>query len=76
MLELVRGAVRYAEQQGAHVIEAYSIDMQTHQLAGKKLTGYSGYMGIASIFRAAGCVRVADASETQLIMRYSMKNDC
>jgi GNAT superfamily N-acetyltransferase len=75
MLELVRGAVGYAGQEGARVIEAYPIDMQTHQLAGKKLTGYSGYMGIASIFRAAGFVRVADASETQLIMRYSMKDD-
>jgi GNAT superfamily N-acetyltransferase len=75
MLELVRGAVGYAGQEGARVIEAYPIDMQTHQLAGKKLTGYSGYMGIASIFRAAGFVRVADASETQLIMRYVMKDD-
>jgi hypothetical protein len=30
-------------------------------------------MGIASIFRAAGFVKVADASETQLIMRYTVK---
>ena len=72
--KLLRGAVKYAEQQGARIIEGYPIDMQTDKLAGQKLNSYSGYMGIASIFRAAGFVKVADASETQLIMRYTVKN--
>ena len=72
--KLLRGAVKYAEQQGAKIIEGYPIDMQTDKLAGQKLNSYSGYMGIASIFRAAGFVKVADASETQLIMRYTVKN--
>jgi len=74
MSELLRGAVKYAEQQGAKIIEGYPIDMQTDKLAGQKLNSYSGYMGSASIFRAAGFVKVADASETQLIMRYTVKS--
>ena len=73
MSELLRGAVKYAEQQGAKIVEGYPIDMQTDKLAGQKLNSYSGYMGIASIFRAAGFMKVADASETQLIMRYTVK---
>jgi GNAT superfamily N-acetyltransferase len=72
MSELLRGAVKYAIEQGAQVIEGYPIDMQTHKLIGQTLNSYSGYMGIASIFRAAGFVKVADASETQLIMRYTV----
>jgi len=75
MSALLRGAVKYAEQQGAKIIEGYPIDMQTDKLAGQKLNSYSGYMGIASIFRAAGFVKVADASETQLIMRYTVKSN-
>ena len=51
------------------IVEAYPIDMQAPLLAGKKLTGYSGYMGVASAFRAAGFVEVGRASETQFIMR-------
>ncbi len=74
MSELLRGAVKYAEQKGAKIIEGYPIDMQTDKLAGQNLNSYSGYMGIASIFRAAGFVKVADASETQLIMRYTVKS--
>lgn len=75
MSELLRGAVDYAEQKGAQIIEGYPIDMQTVKLAGQKLNSYSGYMGIASVFRAAGFVKVADASETQLIMRYVVKKE-
>ena len=70
---LLRGAITYAEEQGAGVIEGYPIDMQTQELAGKTLTGYSGFMGIASAFRDAGFVKVGEASETQLIMRYTVK---
>lgn len=74
MAQQLRGAIEYAEQQGALIVEGYPIDMQTNQLAGQTLSSYSGYMGIASIFRAAGFVKVANASETQLIMRYMVKN--
>lgn len=71
--QLLNAAVNYASQQGAQVIEGYPVDLQTRKLAGQTLTNCSGYMGIASTFRAAGFVKVADASETQLIMRYTVK---
>ena len=69
MAALLRGAVDYARQQGARIVEGYPIDMDTPQLAGQNLTSYSGYMGIASVYRDAGFVEVGRASETQLIMR-------
>jgi GNAT superfamily N-acetyltransferase len=72
MSQLLHGALQHAVRQGARIVEAYPIDMQSHKLAGQKLSGYSGFMGIASVFRAAGFQRVADASETQLIMRYTV----
>ena len=70
MLALVKGAVHYALEHQAQIIEAYPIDMQSPKLAGQRLSGSSGYMGLASVFRQAGFVEVARASETQLMMRY------
>jgi GNAT superfamily N-acetyltransferase len=70
MEALVHGAVDYARQNGVKIVEGYPIDMQSPQLSGHKLTGDSGFMGIASIFRRAGFVEVGRVSETQLIMRY------
>jgi GNAT superfamily N-acetyltransferase len=70
MVELLRGAVRYAQEQGARIVEGYPIDMQSPQLSGKKLTGAAGYMGVAAAFRDAGFEEVGRASDTQLIMRY------
>ena len=51
-------------------LRAYPIDMQSAKLEGRKLTGCSGYMGIASVFREVGFIEVGRASNTQLIMRY------
>ncbi len=48
--------------------------MQAPKLAGQKLTGCSGYMGIASVFREIGFVEAGRASETQLIMRYTVQS--
>lgn len=73
MAALLRGAVDYARQQGAQIVEGYPLDMQTPLLAGQKLTSYSGYMGIASVYREVGFVEAGRASETQLIMRYIIK---
>lgn len=56
----------------ARIVEGYPIDMQTPKLAGQKLTSYAGYMGVASVFRDVGFVEVGRASETQLIMRYTL----
>jgi len=73
LAELVHGAVLFAQQHGAQIVEAYPIDTQTPKLSGKKLTGAGGYMGIGSTFRALGFVEVARASETQLIMRCTIQ---
>jgi GNAT superfamily N-acetyltransferase len=73
MTALLDGAITYARKKGAKVVEGYPLDMQTPKLAGQKLNSYAGYMGIASIYRAAGFVEVGKASETQLIMRYTIK---
>jgi GNAT superfamily N-acetyltransferase len=73
MTPLLKGAVKYAGEQGAQVVEGYPIDLQTPKLAGQHLNSYSGYMGIASAFRAAGFVEVGRASETQLIMRRTLR---
>ncbi|MCB8965265.1 MAG: hypothetical protein H6660_00035 [Ardenticatenaceae bacterium] len=33
-------------------IEGYPVDLQTQKLAGQTLNNYTGYMGIASAFKA------------------------
>jgi len=68
---LIKGAVDYAQSQGAKIVEAYPTDMQHPNLEGKKLTGYHGFMGIASAFRKAGFIEVGRASDYQAIMRYT-----
>jgi GNAT superfamily N-acetyltransferase len=73
MYEMVRGAVAHAKKRGVRIVEGYPIDMQSPKLAGQKLNSYAGYMGIASAFREAGFVEVGHASETQLIMRYTVE---
>lgn len=72
MPALLHGAVAYARDQGAQTIEAYPIDLQSPTLAGQRLNGCGGYMGIASVFRQLGFVEVGRASETQLIMRHTI----
>ena len=73
MVQMLKGAVAYAKKHGAKIVEGYPIDMQTEKLAGQKLNTYAGYMGIASAFREVGFVEAGHASETQLIMRYTIK---
>ena len=64
MAKLLTAAVEYAARHGASIVEAYPVEP-----AGK-LTGYSGFTGIASTFRRAGFVEVARASQQQPVMRY------
>lgn len=74
MYEVLRGAVDYAVQNGAKIIEGYPIDLQHPKFAGQKLSGSSGFKGIAAVFRQAGFTEVGRASETQLIMRFTIPN--
>ncbi len=64
MTTLLSAAIDYARQRGARIVEGYPVEP-----AGR-LSGYSGYTGVASTFRKAGFVEVARASAQRLIMRY------
>ena len=63
-------AEQVAAETGAQVVEGYPVDMQCELLKEKKLTRYQGFVGIASVFLAAGFEKVLEATETQVIMRY------
>ena len=70
--ELLRGAVDYAADHGAKVVEAYPIDMDCERMKGKTLTRYSGFMGIVSVFKKAGFEKVKAANDVQWIMRFTV----
>ena len=72
MHALLRAAVEYAADHDAPVVEGYPLDLTTPQLVGQKLGSYAGYMGIASVYHDVGFIEVGRASETQLIMRYTI----
>jgi GNAT superfamily N-acetyltransferase len=55
---LLQGAVNYAQEQGAKIVEGYPLDMQSAKLSGHKLSGDRGISGIAD-FRQSGFVEVA-----------------
>jgi GNAT superfamily N-acetyltransferase len=69
MEAMIRGAVGYAKQHGAKIVEAYPTDLIAAGMQGKKLSGDQGYMGIASAFEKAGFVEASRPSETRVIMR-------
>jgi GNAT superfamily N-acetyltransferase len=69
---LIRGAVAFAQEHGAQIVEAYPIDLDAPRFAGRRLSGAAGYEGTASAFRAAGFSEVKRASATQIIMRYTV----
>ncbi len=64
MVPLLRAAVEYARKHGATIVEGYPVESQ------RVGSGASGYMGIASAFRAAGFTEVLRRSENQAVMRY------
>lgn len=71
-LALLRGAVEFARAHGAPAIEGYPLDMDIAKLAGQRLSGAGGYMGLASVFREAGFHEMRRASNTQVIMRCAL----
>ena len=71
MPELLRGAVTYAAQQGARIVEAYPVDPSGRIVPG----GTEGYMGLISTFRRAGFVEVARRSPRQAVMRYTVERN-
>lgn len=73
MRALVDAAVAYARAHGATLIEAYPLELDSAPLAGQRLTGDGGYMGVAAVFRAAGFKEVKPVSETQRFMRRAVR---
>ncbi|HZA26589.1 MAG TPA: GNAT family N-acetyltransferase [Actinomycetota bacterium] len=65
---LLRGAVRYAAEKGAEVVEAYPVDPK-----GKKIPSAELYTGTVEMFRAAGFEVAADRGGRRRIMRTSVR---
>jgi len=65
MVELLRGATAYAASQGAKILEGYPVDPADERVSG----GSTGYVGLASAFRKAGFVAVAQPSPQRSVMR-------
>lgn len=72
MVPLLKAAVEYAKQQGAKVVEGYPVQPKEGEVVSG---GTVGYMGIASAFRKAGFVEVAQRGDSvkQLIMRHTIR---
>ena len=68
MRRLLRAAADYAAQHGATLLEGYPVEC-----GDRRLTGDSGYTGIASTFRAEGFREVARPKADRPIMRRSLR---
>ena len=66
--QLISGAVQYAKDHGAMIVEAYPTKPR-----GKRLGPASSYMGIPKVFEQAGFEKVTDPSEAKSIMRYYVR---
>jgi GNAT superfamily N-acetyltransferase len=62
---LIQAAVRYAQSQGAKIVEAYPVEPHN-----ERMPDVFAYTGIASAFRKAGFVEVARRSAGRPVMRY------
>ncbi len=68
MRVLLDGALAFAAKEGAALVEACPIETD------RKLIWGEGYVGIASVFRAAGFEEVARRSPTRPLMRKRLAN--
>ena len=68
-LQLIGGAVEYAKENGAEIVEAYPTKPR-----GKTLDAVSSYMGIPKVFERAGFEKVGDPSPAKAIMRYYIES--
>lgn len=66
--KLLRAAVKYAEEQGARIVEGYPVEPKK-----ASMPDLFAYHGLASTFRKAGFVEVAQRSATRPIMRHYIK---
>ncbi|MFQ5523954.1 MAG: GNAT family N-acetyltransferase [Acidimicrobiia bacterium] len=65
--ELLRGAISYAREQGAEVVEGYPVEPRE-----EKMPDFWAWMGFRSMFEACGFVEVARRSETRPFMRLEL----
>lgn len=68
MRRLLRAAADYAAEHGATLLEGYPLEC-----GDRRLTGDSGYTGIASTFRAEGFREVARPRPDRPVMRRSLR---
>lgn len=66
MLPLIQGAVAYAAEHGARIVEAYPQD------SSERISTVSRFVGVYPVFVRAGFEEVARRSETRPIMRLSL----
>jgi GNAT superfamily N-acetyltransferase len=64
-LQLLKAAIRFAQQRGAKIVEGYPIDS-----GGEKKNTVSIFTGLTSTFMEAGFVEVKRRAPTRPIMRY------
>ena len=67
MEKLIEAAIAYAQEQGAHIVEAYPLLNEI-----TKLLPYERYMGIQSTFKRMGFKEVARRTDRRPIMRYAI----
>jgi GNAT superfamily N-acetyltransferase len=63
MGRLLQGAIGYARDKGAGILEAYPVESPS------ELKGYAGYMGIRSVFDRAGFKEVARLANGRPVLR-------
>ena len=68
MSELLRGAVDYAQDRGAGIVEAYPVEPHGD------LAGDTGFSGVASVFFAAGFREVGRSKTGRLIVRLNLQS--
>jgi GNAT superfamily N-acetyltransferase len=66
MAQMLRGAVDYARENGARAIEAYPVEPEG------EMKGYAGFMGVRSVFDAAGFEEVARLANGRPHMRLDL----
>ena len=66
MLPLLKGALEYARQQGAKIVEAYPLDSD------RKMSADESYMGRVSVFEQAGFRMAASPSAHRRVMRVNL----
>ncbi len=64
LAELVRGAVGYAQSNGATIVEAYPSALKSDPMAPVTV-----YMGVPDVYAACGFVEAARPSESKIVMR-------